>query len=233
MPNLASAWRAQEAGGNFAEALAALPEAELLHAGGDAAGSHALEAFLTGPAAGAKLKKRLLRQLRGGYGRLAATPGGSHVVQAAYRTGVRFFLPDLAPMHGQMIFLGLPFSAQWKACPFTQPGCCSSHASRLCKEGLVAGSLLDIFAKCGYQTQQGMCSGRVLLSCAEQGLKDKEAIASELAAAEAHIAASSFGQILLKRCAAARPPPKCSHFPPLGIDRCCPHRVPCLSSVAL
>ena len=37
------------------------------------------------------------------------------------------------------------------------------------------------------------------LPCFMQGVKDKEAIATELAAAEAHIAATNFGQILLKR----------------------------------
>ena len=34
-----------------------------------------------------------------------------------------------------------------------------------------------------------------------QGVKDKEVIAGELAAAEEHISKSKFGQILLRRCA--------------------------------
>ena len=34
-----------------------------------------------------------------------------------------------------------------------------------------------------------------------QGVKDKEVIAGELAAAEEHISKSKFGQILMRRCA--------------------------------
>lgn len=78
----------QEAGAPFAEALADLSDAELAHAGADSAGSRVLEAFLEGPA-GARARKRALRKLRGSYARLAATPGGSHAVQACYRAGVR------------------------------------------------------------------------------------------------------------------------------------------------
>ena len=81
----------QEAGAPFSESLAALPDAALAHTGADSAGSRVLEAFLEGPA-GAKAKKRALRKLRGSYARLAATPGGSHAVQACYRAGVRYCL---------------------------------------------------------------------------------------------------------------------------------------------
>ena len=72
--------------------LAALPAEALRRAGADAAGSRALEAFFAG-AAPAKAKRRLLRRLLGGIGALAAEPGGSHVVQAAYAAAVR--LSDL------------------------------------------------------------------------------------------------------------------------------------------
>jgi hypothetical protein len=79
----------QEAGGAFAESLADLPDAQLAHAGADSAGSRALEALLEGPAASTAVRKRALRKLRGSYAALAATPGGSHAVQAAFRAGVR------------------------------------------------------------------------------------------------------------------------------------------------
>lgn len=78
----------QEASGEFAEALAALPAEALRRAGADASGSRALEAFFGG-AAPAKAKRRLLRRLLGGIGALGAEPGGSHVVQAAYAAAVR------------------------------------------------------------------------------------------------------------------------------------------------
>lgn len=72
----------------MAESLAALPAAALLRAGADASGSRALEAFFAG-AAPAKAKRRVLKRLLGGIGALAAEPGGSHVVQAAYASAVR------------------------------------------------------------------------------------------------------------------------------------------------
>ena len=37
--------------------------------------------------------------------------------------------------------------------------------------------------------------------CDLQGVKDKEVIAVELAAAEEHLGATAFGQMLLQRCA--------------------------------
>lgn len=78
----------QEAGAPFSESLADLSDVQLSHAGADSAGSRVLEAFLEGHAS-AKTKKRALRKLRGSYARLAATPGGSHAVQACYKAGVR------------------------------------------------------------------------------------------------------------------------------------------------
>lgn len=78
----------QEASGEFAEALAALPAEALRRAGAYASCSRALEAFFGG-AAPAKAKRRLLRRLLGGIGALGAEPGGSHVVQAAYAAAVR------------------------------------------------------------------------------------------------------------------------------------------------
>jgi len=79
----------QEAAGEFAESLAALPAGALARVGADAAGSRALEALFAGAAAPAKARRRALRRLAGRLGALAAEPGGSHVVQAAYAAAVR------------------------------------------------------------------------------------------------------------------------------------------------
>ena len=82
----------QEACAAFAESIAELAPAQLLHMGMDTAGSRSLEAFL-GSAASAKLKKRVIRKLAGSYAKLGSSPGGSHVAQACYRTAVSFYLP--------------------------------------------------------------------------------------------------------------------------------------------
>ncbi|CAL8466393.1 g5929 [Coccomyxa elongata] len=108
----------KEASTDFAESVADLAPAQLVHVGGDGGGSRALEAFLDGDAS-AKLKKHVIRKLAGSYAKLAGSPGGSHVVQTCFRVG---------------------------------------------------------------------------------GVKDKEMVAGELAAAEQHISKSKFGQILLRRC---------------------------------
>ena len=71
----------------FAESIAELASAELLHMGMDPAGSRSLEAFL-GSAVSAKAKKRVIRKLAGSYARLGSSPGGSHAAQACYRTAV-------------------------------------------------------------------------------------------------------------------------------------------------
>ncbi|BDA51236.1 Nucleolar protein 9 [Coccomyxa sp. Obi] len=108
----------KEVSTDFAESVADMSPAQLVHMGGDGGGSRALEAFLDGDAS-AKLKKRVIRKLTGSHAKLAGSPGGSHVVQTCFRVG---------------------------------------------------------------------------------GVKDKEMIAGELAAAEQHISGSKFGQILLRRC---------------------------------
>jgi hypothetical protein len=77
----------QEASADVAESLADLPADALLHMGCDSGGSRAFEAFLNGHAS-AKVKKRVIRKLKGSYGKLAGTPGGSHVVQTAYVVAV-------------------------------------------------------------------------------------------------------------------------------------------------
>lgn len=73
---------------DFVESLAELSGEELLHIGADSSGSHALEACLEGHGA-AKAKKKLIKKLRGSYGKLAGTPGGSHVVQTAFKNAVQ------------------------------------------------------------------------------------------------------------------------------------------------
>ena len=77
----------QEACAAFAESIAELAPAELLHMGMDSAGSRSLEAFL-GSEVSAKAKMRVIRKLAGSYARLGSSPGGSHVAQACYRTAV-------------------------------------------------------------------------------------------------------------------------------------------------
>ena len=78
---------AQEASAAFAESIAGLAPAELLHMGMDSAGSRSLEAFLDSGVS-AKAKKRVIRKLASSYARLGNSPGGSHVAQACYRTAV-------------------------------------------------------------------------------------------------------------------------------------------------
>ncbi|KAK9844418.1 hypothetical protein WJX74_002205 [Apatococcus lobatus] len=74
----------QEAARPFVEALTALDRNQMMGVGLDPGGSRVMEAALQGPALGPKARKKLLRQLQGGWGLLAAQPGGSHVVEAAY-----------------------------------------------------------------------------------------------------------------------------------------------------
>ena len=83
-------WHLQDASAAFAESIADLAPAELLHMGMDTSGSRSLEAFL-GSAASAKVKKRVVRKLAGSYAKLGSSPGGSHVAQACYRTAVSLF----------------------------------------------------------------------------------------------------------------------------------------------
>ena len=77
----------QEACAAFADSIAELVPAELLHMGMDSAGSRSLEAFL-GSAVSTKVKKQIIRKLAGSYAKLGSSPGGSHVAQACYRTAV-------------------------------------------------------------------------------------------------------------------------------------------------
>ena len=79
----------QETARPFVDGLTALDRNQLMGVGLDPGGSRVLEAALQGPAAGPKARKKLLRQLQGGWGLLAAQPGGSHVVEAAYTVAVR------------------------------------------------------------------------------------------------------------------------------------------------
>ncbi|KAK9869096.1 hypothetical protein WJX84_012029 [Apatococcus fuscideae] len=74
----------QEAARAFVDGLTALDRNQLMGVGLDPGGSRVLEAALQGPAAGPKARKKLLRQLQGGWALLAVQPGGSHVVEAAY-----------------------------------------------------------------------------------------------------------------------------------------------------
>jgi len=66
-----------------------LPAGALARVGADSAGSRALEALFAGAAAPAKTRRRALKRLSGRMAALAAEPGGSHVVQAAYAAAVR------------------------------------------------------------------------------------------------------------------------------------------------
>ena len=68
----------------FVESLATLAPHEALSAACEASGSRALEAFLATPAHKPKLKKELIDALGTDWGRLAASPAGSHVLQACY-----------------------------------------------------------------------------------------------------------------------------------------------------
>ena len=79
----------QEAARAFVDGLTALDRNQLMGVGLDPGGSRVLEAALQGPAAGPKARKKLLRQLQGGWALLAVQPGGSHVVEAAYIIAVR------------------------------------------------------------------------------------------------------------------------------------------------
>ena len=102
-------WHLQDASAAFAESIADLAPAELLHMGMDTSGSRSLEAFL-GSAASAKVKKRVVS-----YAKLGSSPGGSHVAQACYRTAVSLFrslsseTSCLAALHNRLS--GAPCSA--------------------------------------------------------------------------------------------------------------------------
>ena len=68
----------------FVESVASLTAAEAISAACDAGGSRALEAFLGNAAHKPKLKRELIDALSGDWARLAASPCGSHVLEACY-----------------------------------------------------------------------------------------------------------------------------------------------------
>ncbi len=72
------------AGAAFGDALAALPPAAFAAIAADAAGSRAVEALFTGRALGAKGTRAAAAKLCGRLATVAATPGGTHAVEAAW-----------------------------------------------------------------------------------------------------------------------------------------------------
>ena len=68
----------------FVESVASMTPAETVRAACDAGGSRALEAFLGSPAHRPRDKKDMVQALSGDWARLATSPCGSHVLEAAY-----------------------------------------------------------------------------------------------------------------------------------------------------
>lgn len=97
----------QDACKRFSESIAQLDPAEAARVGSDPGGSRVLEAFIVGEAP-AKLKRKLVRSLRGHYGAVASRPGGSHVVEKIFNWAVRTLTP-FSQLNSQIILLILLF----------------------------------------------------------------------------------------------------------------------------
>ena len=86
---LSSSWL-QEASSEYVNSLLDLVPKTLGRVAVDPSGSRVLEAFLESPAP-SKLKKKLLKKMRGHYAAAALTPAGNYLVEKCFTLAVRSF----------------------------------------------------------------------------------------------------------------------------------------------